>query len=65
MPPQTSAVAMQTGYFDDTKVYFNENKKLKKTNFILPHSYFSYPDFDDAIRERRWVAIFLWYICVT
>ena len=30
MPPQTSAVAMQTGYFDDTKVYFNENKKYKK-----------------------------------
>ena len=27
MPPQTSAVAIQTGYFDDTKVYFSENNK--------------------------------------
>ena len=33
MPPQTSAVAMQTGYFDDTKVYFNENKIKKLTLF--------------------------------
>ena len=64
MPPQTSAVAIQTGYFDDTKVYFSENNK-KKTKFILSHLYFSYPDFDGAICERRWVAIFLWYICVT
>ena len=34
MPPQTSAVAMQTGYFDDTKVYFNQKKLKKKRNLF-------------------------------
>ena len=61
MPPQTSVVAIQTGYFDDTKVYFSENNNKKKTKFILSHLYFSYPDFDGAICERE----FLCYICVT
>ena len=33
MPPQTSVVAIQTGYFDDTKVYFSENNKKKLNLF--------------------------------
>ena len=33
MPPQTSAVAIQTGYCDDTKVYFSESNKKKLNLF--------------------------------
>ena len=35
MPPQTSAVAIQTGYFDDTKVYFSENNKKKNQIYFV------------------------------